>query len=370
MRKVLLLLLPMTSAIIIGCQNNESKTAEKVDQSTSFNLPDSLSSKRISFVLGLRKTLAEEVWEEFGIKKTEGTFIYFNKDKSEIFFPSQNVLSKLDSYQTHSKDYILSSRTDSIPYHFEFMISFDPRDSVKFYHDHPVQQFLSTEETSTFIPSVKSTEMWSTMVIHEMFHHFQYNNEIFKEYAKSNVGKLPFDIRNLMSLCKQDSLFMEGIQSENNLLLAAIDAEEESERIANARQYLSLRKSRIGKYQNQHPHLEQVENYYTIQEGSARYVEYQSMLILNDFATKSEKYNLEIDPMFDSFKEFQSVSLKSNDFNYLTYAGPNTYHYALGFNLMRLLDKMGVEYKAVLLNQPNKGLHEYLEIFLQKMSEN
>ena len=215
------LILVLTICALACQRNNDSK--DKITTENSFELPDSLSSKRISFILDLKEVVADKYWEDFGENKVEGTFIYFNNDTSEVFFPSSQVLQRLDDYDEFSSDYVVSTRTDSVPYHFELMISFDDSDSTKLFFDHPVQQFLSVEETNDYIPSVRSTEMWSTMVIHEMFHHFQYNNASFKVYAKDVIGVLPYDIRDLIRLCQENEHFLDLIQKENGLILKAIE---------------------------------------------------------------------------------------------------------------------------------------------------
>lgn len=106
----------LLSAVLLlflsACQNPES-----VDVKPDMDLPDSLSSRRISFVLDLKASVAEKTWADFGTRTNEGTLIYFESDRSEIFFPDSNVLEKLSGFKKHSDDYVLSGRTDSIPYH-------------------------------------------------------------------------------------------------------------------------------------------------------------------------------------------------------------------------------------------------------------
>ena len=355
--------------ILLSCQtrNEQTKTLSKTAEGDrSVKLPDSLSSRRVSFVLNLRDTVAEKHWSDFNKNKVEGALVYFNGNKSEIFFPSSNVLRSLGGYKTFSDDYVLADRTDSIPFHFELMVSFTEADSTKFYFEHPVEQFLSVEETGNYIESVQSTEMWSAMVIHEMFHHFQYNTPAFLEYAKNTIGPLPYDIRNLTQLCQENEDFLESIRVENEYLLKAIAQDDNAARLPFLKKYLQERKLRISSYGENNPHLEQVENYYIIQEGSARYIEYKSMLALQDLAHLPNPPQIFNDPKFKKFSEFAEMNLSDEAFNYLTYAGPSTYHYALGFNTMRLLDILGVDYKDDLLDNPEKPLHSYLEDYLSK----
>lgn len=370
MKHVKILFLVSACIVVAACQNQNKETKKKIEiekSENSFDLPDSLSSRRVSFVLNLRSAVAESCWPEFAEKETEGTLIYFNEDQSEVFFPNSRVLKNLEDSNKHSSDYLLASRTDNIPFHMEVMISFDPSDSSQFYFEHPVEQFSSVEETSKFIPSVKSTEMWATMVVHEMFHHYQYNNQHFRHYAKSEIAILPFDIRNLVSLCQDDEQFLTLIQNENDYLMKAISEDTKDIRDLLISTYLQERKKRILKYGANQPYLEPVENYYIIQEGSARYIEYQSMFILNSLANKSDSPQILGDPKFKDYEGFEEIDLSDETFNYLTYAGPTSYHYSIGFNLMRLLDILEVDYKIKLLNNPKKGLHEYLEDYINTL---
>ena len=354
-----------------ACQNQKNDSQASFESKTSenqFNLPDSLSTRRISFVLDLKKSVAESNWSDFGTKNNEGTLIYFHADRSEVFFPDSHMINKFKKYEKHGDNYWLTGRMDSMPYHMEVMISFNKEDSLEFFFENPVEQYSSVEEIEKYIPSVESTEMWATMVLHEMFHHYQYNNTKYRKYANSVIAVLPFDSRNLVALCQEDEQFLQMIQGENKILMKAISEDSEDDRDSLISSYLNQRANRITKYGSEYPHLEQVENYYVIQEGSARYIEYQSMFILQSYFNNPEAPTVLNDPKFISYSEFEEIDLENNAFNYLVYAGPTDYHYTIGFNTMRLLDELKIEYKKDLLNNPEKGLHQYLEDHINTLS--
>ena len=371
--KIKLLLLTVVCMVTIACQNQKNNSQTSVESKKSenpFDLPDSLSTRRISFVLNLKKSVAESTWSDFGTKNNEGTLIYFDADRSEIFFPNSHFVKKLDNYIKHSDNYWLTDRTDSVPYHMEVMISFNEEDTSEFFFKNPVEQYSSVEEIGNYISSVESSEMWATMVVHEMFHHFQYNNEKYVKYAEAVIGVLPFDIRNLVTLCKEDKQFLSMIRNENNILMTALAEEDKAVCDSLVSAYLSTRNKRIKKYNEEYPHLEQVENYYVIQEGSARYIEYKSMFILNNYFNNPEAPQILNDPKFINYTEFEEIDLNDDAFNYLVYAGATDYHYTIGFNIMRLLDKLQFEYKRNLLDLPEKGLHEYLEEYINTLPNN
>ena len=367
-------LLIIGASLLITACNNQNKerlqSSENLLEVNKFDFPDSLSARRILFVLNLKKDVAKSAWPDFGKRSTEGTLIYFNADKSEIFFADSLVIETLDSFKKHSDDYLLTSRTDSIPFHMENMLSFDQGDSSKLYFSNPVEQYCSVEEIALYIPSVESSEMWSSMVIHEMFHHYQFNNENYKEYAKSEISTLPFDTRDLSRLSREDDNFLSMIQNENDLLMKAFSENIGSSRDSLISAFLENRKTRIDKYGKEYPYFEQVEDFYIIQEGSARYIEYKSMFELSEYAKNSSSIVISNDPMFNSFQEFNEINLTDPAFSYLTYAAPSDYHYTIGFNIMRLLDELEIDYKHSLLNEPQKGLHKYLKDYINTLPNN
>ena len=369
--RIKLLLLVGVCILTTGCQKQKKETSTSIDnKATTYHsdLPDSLSTRRINFVLDLKRSVAESAWKDFGTKTNEGTLIYFDTYRSEIFYPDAQVKEKLQDYSKHSDSYWLSDRLDSIlPYHMEVMISFNEADSMQYFFKNPVEQYSSVEEIGSYISSVESTEMWATMVVHEMFHHYQYNNVNYNKYAESVIGILPFDSRNLVALCRDDKQFLVMIRNENDILMEAISKDDKVTRDSLILSYLNERKKRMEQYSRDNPYLEQVENYYVIQEGSARYIEYHSMFILQSYFNNSDAPIILKDPKFNAYSEFETIDLDSDAFNYLVYAGPTDYHYTLGFNMMRLLDKLKIDYKSNLLDHPEKGLHDYLEDYLKTL---
>lgn len=372
MKTIHLLLTGCICTFVMACQSEKKQTAEQTAPEiaeVTFDLPDSLSARRIALVMDLREQVAKRVMPDFIRKPTEGTLIYFNGDHSEVFFPTDKVVDKLGDFEKYSDDYLLTDRTDSIPLHFEVMISFDPGDKNRFYYDHPVEQFLSVEGIGNFYPSVESTGMWATMALHEMFHHYQYNTPEYVAYAKAEMGDLGFDSRDLGRLCREDDHFLPLIKQENKVLMEALAEKDEALRDSLIASYLEKRASRMATYGEAYPHLEKVENYYVLQEGSARYMEYESMKVLNAYAKSPDAPKVENDPKFKGYAEFRDLDLKGDAFSFLTQAGASQYHYAIGFNTMRLLDLLEVEYRDQMLRQPEKGLHTYLEDYLEAMDK-
>ena len=61
--------------LITACQDQKhdaQKGVETIKSENAFDLPDSLSARRVSFGLDLKQTVAESTWQDFGKKGTEG----------------------------------------------------------------------------------------------------------------------------------------------------------------------------------------------------------------------------------------------------------------------------------------------------------
>lgn len=92
-------------------------------------------------------------------------------------------------------------------------------------------------------------------------------------------------------------------------------------------------------------------------EGTARYLEYKLCSI---FATRRpDEKLLRSDTSFKSFNKFRNYKLQSDPWLYKT--EKTSYFYATGFNMARLLDKLGVEYKSKLFNQGHLTLEQLLD---------
>jgi hypothetical protein len=91
-------------------------------------------------------------------------------------------------------------------------------------------------------------------------------------------------------------------------------------------------------------------------EGTARYVEFS---LYKDFAIrKPDESLLKSDSSFKSFAKFKNYNLQKDKWLYLT--DKTTYFYATGFNMARLLDKLGIEYKSRLFKDGKISLEDIL----------
>jgi hypothetical protein len=89
---------------------------------------------------------------------------------------------------------------------------------------------------------------------------------------------------------------------------------------------------------------------------TARYVEFS---LYKDFANKPDESLLKSDSSFKSFAKFKNYNLQKDQWLYLT--DKTTYFYATGFNMARLLDKLGIEYKSRLFKDGKISLEDILK---------
>ena len=321
------------------------------------SLEKNIVSKRIDFILHLKKQVGDNSWKEFGKKINEGPLFYYQKDTTYLFFIDKVVKENL-LITNHQKEYYkLKKRYDATPFHMETQIEFEGDSKNPILLNHPIEFCSSPEETQKFIPSVTSTEIWATMVIHEMFHHFQFNNSSFKNYMKS-ITTLGFDNRNLKKLLDSDKTFKRDIIIENDLLLKVLVTKNKDSINSFLHLFLKKRIERRYKYNKVHPNFTKVEDAFEKMEGSARYIEYQSMVIMRKLAT-TNSYAIKDDTLFNNYTDFKKFDISNKDFKYLQTVSYD-YYYTLGFNLLRVLDKLNINHQKMLFTIPEKSLTSFI----------
>ncbi len=98
-----------------------------------------------------------------------------------------------------------------------------------------------------------------------------------------------------------------------------------------------------------------MENYWETMEGTARYAEYY---MAGNFKYLSLHEPISCDSLFQDFEDYKG----SKDFETIAEFKERTeimeaYYYVTGFNLCRLMDKLGIEYKTQLFDNPESGLY-------------
>lgn len=313
---------------------------------------------RIEFVYNLKQTVDQSTWPTFNDQEYDLPLIYFTDTGSYIANPTDKFLASFTSdlvfQNSQIRIYKTKNRIDSLPFHMETEITLgDPTDEYN-YHA-PFMKCSSYEEVHKAIPKVHSTEQWVTMLMHEYFHGYQYKHKAFVAYYEKEIALIGED--SLKSIYKNNSWFKQSIDEENRLLLKAINENDRISRKKTIAHFFSLRKKRrkevLAKLKLD---ISKYEQCYETTEGTARYIEYSLYTL---FSTRKPDYKLlQSDPSFKSFDQFRNYNIQNDEWLYLT--EKTAYFYATGFNLVRLLDQLKIEYKSKLFKQGATTLEDLL----------
>lgn len=342
MNKTLLIILTL---LVFSCKDKDNGKEQKIFD-------------RIEFVYNLKKTVDEKTWKTFNNKEYDLPLIYFTDTSSYIANPTNKFLHTFNSDLVFQDRQIKICKTkirvDRLPFHMETGMTLGDSTDDFNYHS-PFMMCSSYEETFKKIPSVGSTDVWTTMIMHEYFHGFQYKHKSYMDYYEKEIVQIQPD--SLLKIYKGNTWFKKSIDEENELLLKALNEKVSLNTTKLIRDFFSLRNKRrtevldilkldISKY----------EKCYETMEGTARYIEYS---LYNHFSTGRPDYKLlKSDTSFKSFDKFRSYNIKSDKWLYQT--EKTTYFYAIGFNMARLLDKLKIDYKSRLFKEGKITMEDIL----------
>jgi hypothetical protein len=299
-----------------------------------------------------------ETWKTFNAPQYDVPLVYFTDSSSYVANPTEKFLktfkSELLMEDGTIKIYKTQKRVDDSPFHMETGMTLgDP--TLEFNYHSPFMMCSSFEETVKTIPDVGSTDEWTTMIIHEYFHGFQYKHKPYMEYYEKEIVQIQPD--SLSAFYKTVPWFKESIDLENRFLLEAISEKDNIKTAKILRDFWVKRKQRRQKFQKVFKfEIDKFEKCYETMEGTARYVEFS---LYNHFAQrKPDESLMKSDSSFKSFAKFKNYKLQKDQWLYLT--NKTTYFYATGFNMARLLDKLGIDYKSRLFKDGKITLEDIL----------
>lgn len=273
---------------------------------------------RLQYVYALKDVINDSVWQSFTEKKNDVPLIYYDDSCCYVVNPSEKILNQYTTELVYKGDGIniyQTKRIDNIPFHMHVTIT-DEQDRIDYRT--PIMRCSSLEQTSKTISDVTTVKEWATMVMHEYFHGFQFKQDGFLNAYETIFAICPQDT--LSTLQAQLEWYKKSILQENELLLKAINAPNLDTTKVHIRAFFELRDSRRTRIrEEQNIDITAAEQFMEITEGSARYIEYR---------------------LYEYFGNFNLADAK-----WLYTIGKN-YYYATGFNLLRLLDKLGIEYHS------------------------
>lgn len=223
-----------------------------------------------------------------------------------------------------------TEKVDDKPFHMH--VTFTDKESNIDYHT-PFMRCSSLEQTSKTIPDVTSVNEWATMVMHEYFHGFQFKNDGYLDTYEAITNAVLPDT--LIALAACHDWYRESITQENDFLLKAIDANDIEASRAYIQSFFELRNERRERVKKELCiYIVALEQLYETMEGSARYIEYCLYRHFGNFSLSDAKW---------------------------LYTVGRKYYYATGFNLLRLSDKLRIDYKYLIFKNVST-VERYLRI--------
>ena len=261
---------------------------------------------RIQYVYALKDFINATVWPGFSAPENDVPLVYYEDSLCYVANPTPVFTGEM-VFQDSKLEIIRIPRLDDTPFHMH--VTCTEKLGI-------VMRCSSPEVTRQCVPEVPSVNVWAPMVMHEYFHGFQFKQEGFlDEYLRISSG---FETDTLTTLCTQLDWFRKSVEEENALLLKAIDNPGSAEDYMRA--FFELRDKRRARVSSElSVDIVAFEQLMEAVEGSARYVEYRLYRHLGTFRAA----------------EYQWLFTPSDK-----------YYYALGFNALRLLDKLGIDYRG------------------------
>jgi hypothetical protein len=311
---------------------------------------------RIEYIFNLKSNIDRQVWKGFNNTEFDVPLIYYTDSSSYIANPTKKFLKSFKPIfvfgNSNIKIYKTINRIDSTLFHMETLMC-SGNDSKNIYNYHsPFMNCSSFEVTAQTLPETNSTEYWATMIMHEYFHGFQFRHKAFGNYFLKNLGDVSED--SLKAIYRNNDWFRQKVTDENKYLLKALELTDKDEINKNIDSFFVIRNGRrdVAK-QKLNLNLEKYERIYETMEGTARYVEYNLSIIFSNLPP--DKKLIKSDNSFHSYDEYKNYKIEP----YL-YTMGKSYFYVTGFNIVRLLDKLGIEYKTKLFKDGKLSLEQLL----------
>lgn len=317
---------------------------------------DSLACTRLSNYRDCLQVIDTYVWP--GVLRLAPPILYFTEQLTYAYgWPEDKVgsLTGLDITCSGSPMRKLDTRWDEIPFHMEVKMDLD--DTASVIHRYPVMFCSSPELMVATIKDFTSTEDWLLLVAHEHFHAFQFSHQTWLDRLANEIR---YSADTLQVVYSTNPRLAEGIRVENEALLEAIHAGSASDRATAVERFLKAREERREKFGHLlDGRLAQYEDFWEATEGSSRYVEYGLGLQLFRLkATVDES----VDPIHHGYADYSDPEVVKSELRFREreqLLAP--YFYVTGFNMCRILDSLGVDYKEVLFSTAGHSLYEHLK---------
>ena len=306
---------------------------------------DKLIIERIKWLYQLKRVIGTKYWFGYSSKKAEVTLAYFTNSKTYIVNPDISLKNRLNLTLKYKDSvvciFINDKRVDTKDFHME--TAYDSGDSSLIYYKNPVMMCSDYETTKKFVSDVNSLQKWGSMVMHEYFHGFQFKHYNFLSYANDSIS---ISGTKLQSFYDSHNWYKDGVDKENLLLLACLSSDNKASIKSNLKKLFAIRQNRRLMFQDSlHFDVSKQEDFLEKTEGSSRYIEWQ---LFKSFEwIPINKTLKKIDTAYDE-STYKNFNLEREPWMYE--ANSIRYFYSTGFNFLRLLDKLNIEYKKNFFN--------------------
>ncbi|WP_223601300.1 hypothetical protein [Chryseobacterium sp. GVT01B] len=318
-----------------------------------------LDIKRIQYLHTLKQHLNTS-WPTFGSSKYTADIAYFTPTETFITGRPISKTLKRQPLATYKKGNLSIEKTERLDTtSFHMLTAYENDDRSKLWYRYPVILCSDYDTTSKYIDDIPDTQTWATTILHEYFHGFQFRHPEFIRFANDSIT---VSITKLQSYYDHYSWFSDSIERENEILLACIDSRSIKKTKALFKEYKAKRSQRLLKfYQTEKFDLASQEEFMEKMEGSARYIEYQLYL-----AFKNIPINKELMKIDKYYNPSALKSFKLEDKPWMYKSNSIRYFYSTGFNMLRLLDKLEIDYKEHFFDDNNMTPYQLLN---QKLSD-
>jgi hypothetical protein len=349
MKKYLTTLLILTLFSCTDTAKNKEVNESLMDQSYF---------RHLSYLINIKNEVAQKHWPDFAKNDFYAPAVYYSRENAFVINTNEHIRKLTDRPQELSFNKVPviklpESYTDTTRLWFNNGLT---SDSTALNYMQPVLFFQSYELTKKFIPDLVDIQDWSVMVIHELFHAYQWSIPDMLEYTKTVQKHMPGGPDKFLGSYHQDlEWYKESVKQENDLLKAIwIDGVD---LIQNLNKYDSLRNQRIERIKREYDvDIRIAEDFENTIEGQARYFESLTKRYLSKNNPKAAFFTQEdkegITNMFKGYEVSKDKNL-SDIYN-------DRYYYVIGYNISMILEKYNVDYKNSIYRE-KQNIHHYLK---------
>lgn len=299
---------------------------------------------QIEQILSVRQQLASKYWPEFNDEKYAVPIVIYADTACYVVNPKAGFLKEFSCKEIAADKFQLykTERLDTIPFHMETHVALF--DTTTYSGKTPYVMCSSLSETQKMYSDVTDNTVWFPMVVHELVHGCQDahpNHYIARQSIEYQIYEI-----DLAAYPSQYPWLSDALVKENDCLLSAISADDESEMNGFIKEFLSCRKERKEKMMSELGEVvvKQEEEFETA-ESLARFMEVQSAILLNSSNPNYAE---------DSFFFCEDVR--------------EEYFFITGYNLVRLFIKMGIDLDLPYHSTEHRAFETYIDLTLTPTS--